>query len=94
MNVCYHARITQPLISRIDQTSDCLEAGHLDVSPPHSVDGGCEDDEGKQDSKHHPDHCGRVLVRVTGGRCDQDRGGGCLSCCCPCCCCLLCSSLL
>ena len=69
MNVCYHSRIIHPLISRIDQTSDCLQARHLDVSPPHCVDGGSKDDEGKQDSKNHPNYCGGVLVRVTGGCC-------------------------
>ena len=83
MNVCYHARITHPLISRIDQTSDSLEARNLDVPPPDSVDGGSDDNEDKQDSKYNPDNCGGDLVRVTRGRSGNDRRGCGLSCCCP-----------
>ena len=44
MNV-YHARITHPLIARVDETSDSFKARHLDVPPPDSVDGDSDDDE-------------------------------------------------
>ena len=83
MNVCYHSRVSHPLIARIDQTSDSLEARHLDVPPPHSVDGGSDDNEYKQDSKYNPDNCCGALVRITRGRGGNDRRGCGLSCCCP-----------
>ena len=83
MNACYHSRVSHPLIARIDQTSDSLEARHLDVPPPHSVDGGSDDNEYKQDSKYNPDNCCGALVRITRGRGGNDRRGCGLSCCCP-----------